>query len=441
MFGDATMAAIFSERASIEAWLQVERALAGAQGRIGVIPTSAATAIESAARVDRINIVALRRAARNVGYPILPLLDQIAKGAPEDVAGFLHWGATTQDIMDTGLALQMTRGINRCGALLIALGDDLAAVLAAHESTLVAARTHGQHAVPTTFGAKVAVWLSELGRHVRRIRVAREQAAVVQLFGAGGTSAATGEAGRDVRHEVARVLGLAARDVPWHTARDGLAEVGFVLAAIAATCGKIAREVIELSRTEIGEVSESKGHFRGASSTMPQKANPILSEAVVGMCALAQQHVPALLRAMEAGHERAAGEWQIEWDAVPMLFALGAGCLVTTDEIIQGLHVYPARMLANLRADGGALMAEAAMMRLAPALGRRAAHSVVYRTCVVARDQGVTLEEALRTTLTASQLRLLEPLEQLLDPATYLGEALSIARAATSEWASAKRQI
>jgi 3-carboxy-cis,cis-muconate cycloisomerase len=162
MFGDATMAAIFSERASIEAWLQVERALAGAQGRIGVIPTSAATAIESAARVDRINIVALRRAARNVGYPILPLLDQIAKGAPEDVAGFLHWGATTQDIMDTGLALQMTRGINRCGALLIALGDDLAAVLAAHESTLVAARTHGQHAVPTTFGAKVAVWLSEL---------------------------------------------------------------------------------------------------------------------------------------------------------------------------------------------------------------------------------------------------------------------------------------
>ena len=438
LFGDPEMAAIFSEHTSVEAWLHVERALAHAQASVGLIPVSAAAAIEAAALSSRVDLRALRRATRHVGYPILPLIEQIAKNGPAEAADYLHWGATTQDIMDTALVLQVTRGLDRCGMLLANLGDDLAAVARAHESTVLAARTHALQAVPTTFGAKVAVWLSELGRHLVRLRTARDRVALVQLHGAGGTSAAMGHASRDVRHRLARSLGLGATDVPWHTARDGLAEVGFVLAAMSATCGKIAREVIELSRTEIGEIAESKAHFRGASSTMPQKANPILSEAVVGMSALAAQQVPSLLRAMEASHERAAGEWQIEWDAVPVSFALAAGCLATTDEIIRGLRVFPARMLLNLRADGGALMAEAVMMRLAPVLGRHQAHAVVYRACTVSRERETTLGESLRATMTQEQLHLLEPLERLLDPAEYLGEARSIVEAADGEWATVR---
>lgn len=441
LFGDREMAAIFSERASVEVWLEVERALADAQAFAGVIPAPAAAAIEVAARPDRIDIRTLRRAARNVGYPILPLVDEIAKDAPADVVAYLHWGATTQDIMDTGLVLQVIQGLDRCRTLLVVLGDELAAIAVAHESTVLAARTHAQQATPTTFGAKVAVWVSELGRHLFRLASARDRVAIVQLFGAGGTSAATGRASCEVRHRLAEVLGLAASDIPWHTARDGIAEVGFVLAAMAATCGKIAREIIELSRTEIGEVSESKGHLRGASSTMPQKANPVLSETVVAMSAMAAQYLPSLLRAMEAGHERAAGEWQIEWDVVPALFALAAGSLATTGEIISGLRVYPVRMLANLRADGGTLMAEAAMMRLAHLVGRSEAHSVVYRACITARATEITLEEALRATLSESELRFLEPIESLLDPAEYLGEARSIVAVATREWTTVRGHV
>jgi 3-carboxy-cis,cis-muconate cycloisomerase len=302
----------------------------------------------------------------------------------------------------------------------------------------MAARTHGQQAVPTTFGAKAATWLAELTRQLARIRQARPRVAVVQLFGAGGTSAAMGDQAAAIRHALARLLDLEATDVPWHAARDGVAEACGIAASLAGSCVRIAREVVDLARTEIGEVHETLSHGRGASSTMPQKANPILSESIVGMGSIALSLMPAALTAMQVRHERAAGEWQIEWDVVPTIMTTAAGCLALTREMLDGLDVDRARMRANLDLDGGLVMAEALMMGIAPVAGRARAHELVYDLCARARVEGRPLREVVATDLPDDLAARLPDAEALLDPAGYLGEAEAIAGAAVSAWARAR---
>jgi len=425
---------MFGQAAAIEAWLEVERELAHAEADLGVISAEAAAAIDRAARPDAIDEDALREATRNVGYPILPLLEQVRRRAADEVGASMHWGATTQDIMDTGLVLQLRRALDRIEDLTVRLGDRIATLADEQRATVMAGRTHAQQAVPTTFGAKCAVWLAEFARHLERLDALRGRLLIVSLFGAAGTGAALGEASRALRSGLAARLKLRTVDVPWHTSRDGIAELGFVLGAIAATCGKIGHEVIDLSRPEIGELRESAGHHRGASSTMPQKANPISSEVVVGMSMLAAHQASTLLSAMVAGHERSAGEWQAEWDAVPALAALAAGSLLNTIEIADGLTVFPERMRANLSVDGGMLMAEAAMMQLAGFAGRDRAHDIVYEACVAARRSHRALIDVLRETLDPELSASLPPLEHLLSPDTYLGEAQAIADAALELW-------
>jgi 3-carboxy-cis,cis-muconate cycloisomerase len=430
VFGDDVVTELFSEREYVRCWLEVERALAKAQAEFGVIPEGAAQAIEAELTADKIDLDRLREDTRVVGYPILPLLEQISASSSEAVGSYVHWGATTQDIMDTGLVLAVGRSLDLLEQRCIELVDALASLAVEHRASVLAARTHAQQAVPTTFGAKLAVWVDEFGRHVDRVRDVRPRVVRVQLFGAAGTAAALGPTSRDVRRRVAELLGVGVTDVPWHTARDGVAEVGFVAAGVAATCGKVAREVIELSRTEIGEVREVANMSRGASSTMPQKANPIASETIVGLVSLARHLVPALLEAMQAGHERSAGEWQIEWDAVPTLLALSHSAVVTTTSLIEGLEVVPARMATNMQADGGMLMSEAVMIALAPHIGRHAAHHLVYDACRVARENGRDLTAVLEEALPGDLASQLPPIALLLEPEAYLGEADAIVDAA-----------
>lgn len=433
VFADDEVTRLFSEESLVEAWLEVERALAHAQAELGIIPAEAAAAIDVAATPDRIDLARLRDRTVVVGYPILPLLEQIGHASPE-AGRYVHWGATTQDIMDTGLALVLGRALDRIETLVCALGDQLAATADAHRATVMPGRTHAQPAVPITFGGKLAVWVAELTRHVERLRAARARAAVVQLFGAAGTAAALGPQSRAVRRGVAERLGLGVVDVPWHTARDGVAEAGFVLAAAAGTCGKLAREVVELSRPEIGEAREEGGHLRGASSTMPQKANPIGSEAVVGLSILAAQHAGALLIAMQGTHERAAGEWQAEWDALPLTCAAAAGAVAGARRVVAGLTVSPARMLTNLDGEGGSIMAEAVMMAVADVVGRAEAHALVSDAASVARSEGVPLRVALERTLEPDVLAAIPSLDDVLDPASYLGETDAIVTAAIDGW-------
>lgn len=431
-FGDPQVEECFTLDAYIEGWLVVECALARAQARLGLIPEVAAAEIERAATRENVDLERLRADTRVVGYPILPLLTQLAEVGPATVGDFLHWGATTQDIMDTGLVLQLGRALDRIEALTVRLGDCLGEKAEEGSAVAMVARTHGQPAVPTTFGAKVAVWLSEVQRHLERLQAARERALVVQLFGAAGTSAAFGERSEILRRAIADELHLGCVEIPWHTARDSLAEVGFVLAAIAATCGKIGREVIELSRPEIGELREAPaGGLRGASSTMPQKANPINSEVAVGLSGVAAQLVPTLLAAMQAPHERGAGEWQLEWDVLPTVCLAAAGGLQSAVQIMTDLQIHKARMSANLESDGMTLMAEAAMMALAPLMGRHTAHTTVYDACLATRERGVDFGRALREAV-GDDVRV--DFDAVLDPRRYLGSTVRIVAAALERW-------
>ncbi|MFC4010375.1 adenylosuccinate lyase family protein [Nonomuraea purpurea] len=432
LFGDTAMAEIFSADATVLAWLRTEAALARAQAGAGLISESDARAIAAACVPASVDVERLWEEAVNVGYPILPLVRMIADALPDGPNGRVHYGATTQDIMDTGLALQMGQALDRLAALLGAFGDALARLVSAHAGTVVAARTHAQQAVPTTFGAKTAVLLAEVTRQRERVADAARRVRVVSLFGAGGTSAAMGERSAEVRAGVASLLGLRTTAVPWHVARDGVAEFGVRCASLAATAARFAREVVDLSRTEVGEVREAGGHHRGASSTMPQKANPIGCEAVIGMSGTAGALSSGLFRAMEAGHERAAGEWQVEWYVVPLLAELAAGALATAADVAAGLRVYPEAMRANLGAEGGLIMAEAYMMRLAPALGRERAHDLVYKAAHEARAHGRALADALRDVAGPEDLAGLGALP--IPPESYIGDAEAICAAALDAW-------
>ena len=427
-FGDVEMEAVFSEAATVESWLRTEAALARAQASVGEISTDRAEAIAAACSVENIDLRSLWAEMANVGYPILPLVRQVTEGLPASERGSLHYGATTQDIMDTGLSLQLAAALERLEALTTVLGDALAQQIEAHGETVMAGRTHGQQAVPTTFGAKMATFLRQCSRLRADLAALRPRCCQVSLHGAAGTSAGLGPRADDVRAEVGRQLGLSPPDGPWHVTRDGVAAFGAVCARAAAICARLAREVIDLSRTEIGEVSESAGHHRGASSTMPQKANPIDSESIVGMAASVAASSTSLYRAMEAGHERSAGEWQVEWHSVPQVAVLSAGCLLIAARVVGGLNVHPERMAANLDLEQGRTLAEAYMFELAPELGREAAHDVVYEAAVASKARHVELRETLsEVTGGIGTVRDIEPAE-------YTGQARVEADRAVADW-------
>ncbi len=438
-FGDLEMAEIFSERSLVESWLTVERELALAQAELNVIPAEAGAAIFQEAVIDKIDFAELWKATRAVGYPIVPLIEQIAARSSPLVGDYIHWGATTQDVMDTGLVLQLRRALDRSQELERSLGDELCQQADAYRSVPMAARTHAQQAVPTTLGAKFAIWLEELGRHLERLTEVRRRSLTVQLFGAGGTSAALGPIAGRLRRRLAEGLGIGWADVPWHTSRDSLAELGLVVALAASTCGKIAREIIELSRTEIGEVREQGGESHGASSTMPQKANPSRSEAVVGLSVVARDRATVLLGAMQGSHERSTGEWQSEWDVVPELCSLAAACLANTTEVLGSLRVFPERMDLNLQQEGGLIMAEAAMMALAPAMGRLKAYELVGAACQKVRHTNQGLAEALTESLGTHRIGTLT-IDEVLAPRAYLGEAEAMVASARGYWQETRSQ-
>ena len=427
-FGDPEMEAIFSEDATVGSWLRTEAALARAQASEGELDDARAETIADACRLDNIDLPALWTDTANVGYPILPLIRQITDALPEDARGSLHYGATTQDIMDTGLSLQLAAAIARLAALTDELGDALAAQAEAHADTVMAGRTHGQQAVPTTFGAKLATFLRQASRLRDDLDALPAGTCLVSLHGAGGTSAGLGPRVDEIRRHMAQQLGLSTPDGPWHVTRDGLAGFAAVCARAASVCARLAREVIDLSRTEIGEVQETVGHHRGASSTMPQKANPIDSEAIVGLAVNAASAAGGLYRAMEAGHERSAGEWQVEWHSLPQVAVLAASSLAVAGRVVRGLTPDPQRMEANLELEQGRTLAEAYMFQLAPELGREGAHDLVYEAAMASKTRRVELLETLR--------EVSDDPDQVaaMRPADYTGRARDEAVSAAAAW-------
>lgn len=423
MFGDPEAAAIFSDEALVRLWCQVEGALAEAEASFGIIPQEMAHRIAMCTASAEIDLARLGAGTNLVGYPILPLIEILEEEIGPEAGAYLHWGATTQDIMDSALALQMVKLHQLIERHLGTLTERLAEAASRYRDLPMVGRTHGQHAVPITLGYKFAVWLDELARHRNRLRDMRPRIGVGQLSGAAGTLASLGSEGLRVRQEMCRRLGLKAPTVGWHTARDSLAELGSVLGLVAGTLGKMALEVAALQRNEIGELSEGFTTGRGSSSTMPQKRNPISSEVMIAQSAFVRHQVPLLTYAMTGVHERAMGEWQVEWIVFPQISVMSVGLLKNAICLLENLVVNGDAMRRNLDITLGLIASERVMMALATYVGRQEAHRLVYAASAQAIDQEILFIDALRAQPKIVDHLPDEQLVSLLDPTTYTGSA------------------
>jgi len=426
LFGTAAMREIFADGGRLRCMLAVEAALARAEARLGLIPAEAAAAIGRAARPENLDVAALAASTRAVGYPVVGLTRALERAAGPEAARWVHWGATTQDILDTALVLQMREGLGLLRGDLAATAAALVGLAVTHRDTPMAGRSHLQHALPITFGAKCAVWANPLLDDLDRLEAAAGRALKLQFGGAVGTLASLGTSGRAVVEALAAELDLAVPDAPWHASRDGLAEAAAALGILAGNLAKLATDLILLMQTEVAEAAEPHQPGRGGSSTMPQKRNPIACEYVLAAARGVHALVPLLLGAMAHDHERATGPWQAEQLALPQIFVLASGALAHARFLAEGLTVDPARMRANLGASGGLIVAEAAMMALAGRMGRGAAHHAVQHACDRALAEGLPLAEALAADPQVARHLDAARIAALLEPSAYVGEAGAI---------------
>ncbi len=421
LFGSDAMRAVFDDATFFARMLDVEAALARVQGRLGIIPADAAAAISAAAGMVALDSAALAASVRRVGYPVVAVVRALSQQSGAEAGRWTHWGATTQDIMDTAQALQIRAGLVLLRDDLLATVRALASLADVHRDTVMAGRTHLQHALPIMFGLKCAIWLAPLATHLTRLDQLRPRVELVQFGGAAGTLASLGEHGLDVMTALAAELGLGAPPLPWHVARDGVAEAVSFLGLLSGSLAKIATDVILLAQTEVSEVSEPHEEGRGGSSTMPQKRNPIASEYILAAARGVQALVPLMQGAMAQDHERATGPWQAEMLALPQAFVLTHGALVQARALAEGLVVDAGRMRRNLNATGGLIMAEAVMMGLAPHLGRSAAHDAVHHACDAALRERIPLAVALAREPAVTARLDAAAIAALTDPAGYLG--------------------
>jgi 3-carboxy-cis,cis-muconate cycloisomerase len=426
LFGTDEMRGLFADRALVQKMLEVEAALARAEARLGIIPDAAAAAITAAASVERIDLEALGESTRHVGYPVVGLTKALARAAGGDAARYVHWGATTQDILDTALVLQIRDGLSVIERDLKAIAEALAEKAAAHRATVMAGRTHLQHALPVSFGYKCAIWLSPLLDHLARLEELRPRVLVAQFGGAVGTLASLGDKGRAVTEALARELGLGAPVAPWHVSRERVVETASFLALVSGSLAKLATDVILLMQSEVAEVLEPHATGRGGSSTMPQKRNPIASEYILAAARGVHALLPLLFGAMAQDQERATGPWQSEQLALPQIFLLTAGALTHGAALARGMTVDAERMRGNLAATQGLIMAEAFMMALAEKVGRDTAHHIVEKASDTARTDRRPLVEVLAADPDVARHLDGGALARLADPAHYLGEAQAV---------------
>lgn len=420
-FGTPEMRNVFDDHHLIGYYIQTEVALAKAEAKVGVIPTEAAEKIAERATEKTLDFDRFRHETEIVGYPILPLVHQLNEQCG-DVGGFVHWGATTQDIMDTANVLQVREALDLIEGDLKKLCRTLAGLAKTYRDTPMAGRTHLQQALPCTFGYKVSIWLAQCLRHVERLEELRPRVLVGEFGGAAGTLASLHGKGLAVQAEMMKELGLGVPDSSWHVARDGFAEAVNFLTLVTGTLGKMAYDVMLLSMNEVGEVLEPFVKGRGASSTMPQKRNAISSELMLACAKGVRQAAGLMVDAQIHDLERATGPWHAEWIAIPEAFMLTAGALHQANFLMSGLEVYPDRMLQNLALTRGTIVSEAVMMGLAEFIGRQEAHDVVYDACRVVNTKGGRLADVLKNTPAVASRIPADTIESLCDPANYIGQ-------------------
>lgn len=419
--GDPGIRDIFGEASRIQAWLDVEVALAQAQAELGIIPASAAEEIERKARYEYLNMDNIREGLARTGHPLVPMvweLDRICEG---DAGGYIHWGATTQNITQTGKLLNVRRAhsifLNQISELLMLLAD----LAESTKDVALPGRTYGQHAVPATYGYKVSVWIDELCRHVERMRGCEGRVFVAMLGGGAGTLGSLGEIGLEIQDGIAERLGMASMSNPSRTIGDHLTEYITILALLAATCSKIGREVYTQMKQEFGEVEEPVPEGTVGSSTMPQKRNPKLAQDVVAGAAQVRALVPLALEAMQTEHEAD------RTTSVMMDKALNEACILTGDilqrmiNLFSGIRVFPERMRQNLDLSGGLIMSEAIMLELGRQIGRQQAHDAVYEAAQASFIEGRSFADCLAEESEVSARLTSEQIQELLDPTAYTG--------------------
>lgn len=429
MLSSAAMRAVCDDGAFLQDMLDVEAALARAEAKTGVIPTAAAAPIAAACRAERFEIGALAEAATRAGNLAIPLVKaltaEVAK-SDADAARYVHWGATSQDIIDTATMLMLRAAIDALLADLDRAIAGFASLAATHRNTAMVARTWLQHALPMPFGLKLAEYAAALHRSRARLRALRDNGLALQFGGAAGTLAALGDKGLAVSDALARELQLPLPDAPWHTHRDRIAEAASVMAILAGSCGKIARDVSLMMQTDVGEAFEPAGSGRGGSSTMPHKRNPVAAASALAAATMAPNLAATIFAAQVQEHERSAGPWHAEWPTLPTLLLVTSGALAAIVDIAEGLEVDAERMRANLDTTHGLIMAEAVTMALADKIGKSDAHHLIED----ASRKAVASKRHLRDVL-ADDARVTAHLDaarltKLFDPLAYQGASQAL---------------
>ena len=418
---DPGVRALFTQASRWQAWLDVEAALAQAEAELDIIPEWASAEIVSKAKLELLDQAAILAGLERTGHALVPVIWELDRVCEGEAGGYVHWGATTQNITQTGLLLLVRRAHH---IFLRLLGESLTTLAELAERTrnyLMPGRTHGQHAVPTTFGAKVAVWIDELCRHADRLRACEDRVFVAMLGGGAGTLASLGEPGLEVQARMAARLDMPPMPVPARTVGDHEAEYVTLLGLLAATCSKIAREVYELMKQEFGEVEEPVPPGTVGSSTMPQKRNPKLCQDIIAAAAELRALVPLALEAMQTEHEADRTTSLMMGRAITDACGLTGDILQRLAVMMAGLQVFPERMRRNLDLSGGLIMAEAVMLNLGATIGRQRAHDVVYDAAQESATTGRPFSELLGEDETVRTRLTPEEIEALLDPAGYTG--------------------
>lgn len=424
LFYDPDVTAVLSDDAFVSRMIEVEVALAKVQGGLAVIPGAAAERIVGEAPSLIPDFEAVADSFARHGVPVIDLVRQLREHVGAEAAPYVHFGATSQDIMDTALVLQLREALQLAAAQLDGVAAQMAELANRHRETLMVGRTRSQQALPITFGLKVATWLAPLLRHRERLSQLMPRLMVVQFGGGAGTLASLGTEAPAEQRALAEELALGTPAMPWHTQRDGLAELGGWLSLVTGSLGKMAQDVIGMAQTEVGEVSESDDPTRGGSSTMPQKRNPVYSEAIVSAARQNTALLTSMHHALLQQHERDGSAWQLEWLTLPQMVGLTGGALKNTAELLEQLHIHEDRMRTNVAASNGLLLAQAASQLLAKHVPPAEAKMTVSRAAQVARDSDRHLLDVLRQTVES-------PVDwsSIGDEASYLG--------ATDQWINA----
>jgi adenylosuccinate lyase len=421
LYGNKEIREIFSDKSLLKKWIEVELALAKAQTELGMIPEEAFKEIENKADINNFNIAEIRKGIEKTSHPLISFIRQYSEICENGAGEYVHFGATTQDIMDTGLILQLKDGYHFIESQLDRLLDILIKLTKENRDVPMAGRTHGQHALPITLGFKMAQWLSEFERHRKRMNEIYDRVFVGQLGGAVGTLASIEEDGLKVQKRMMEILGLNVADIPWHTSRDNLVELASVYALIAGTIGKIANEIINLQRTEIAEIEEGFQFGKVGSSTMPHKRNPMICEYIVGLSRLVRLQMASVYDVLIQEHERDMGLWLVEWEVWPEITVFVSKIIESITVVLSNLIIHKEKMSENLELTGGLIMSEHMMFVLSPYVGKQTAHEIVYEVCMEAYEKGIPVIDVFAKNDIVRQYLSEEEIRESLNPGNYLG--------------------